>query len=381
MRIAHVTATFPPYYGGTGNVCYHNTLVLAALGHDVEVFTAETTGEVDDPAGVTVHRLKPVVQVGNAPVLPQLLRLQRFDLVHLHYPFYSGGEFVSLSRQPYVVTYHQDVELAGLLGVGARLHGRTIGNAILRRAARICPTSLDYIAHSDYSGLLDLPNGTVTELPNGVDTRVFHPGPIDQAVRTRYGIPPNAFLALFVGAQDRAHYFKGVPTLLRAVASQPETSLLLVGDGDLRADFERLARDLRISERVVFAGRVDTSILPALYRSADLLVLPSETRGEAFGMVLLEAMASGRPVVASNLPGVRSVVESGTDGLLVEPGNVDALAETLQIFARMPPSERFKFGHAGRRKVEERYDWRQIGRKLEAIYLDVLSEKEWRHAS
>jgi glycosyltransferase involved in cell wall biosynthesis len=381
MRIAHVTATFPPYFGGTGNVCYHNTRVLAALGHHVEVFTANANGAVDDPAGVIVNRFKPIVQVGNAPLLPQLLRLDRFDLVHLHYPFYTGAEFVSLARLPYVVTYHQDVELSGLLGFGTRLHGRTIGNVVLRRAARLCPTSLDYFSHSTYAALRDLPRSTIVEMPNGVDSQAFQPGPIDQEMRARYGIPPDAFLALFVGAQDRAHYFKGVPTLLRAVARQPMTSLLLAGDGDLRADFERLAAELGISDRVVFAGRVEQNDLASIYRAADLLVLPSETRGEAFGMVLLEAMASGRPVIASDLPGVRSVVVDGIDGFLVEPGNVDALAAKLELFARMSRTERLRFGAAGRRKVEQRYDWERIGRNLEALYLNVLAEKEWRHAS
>ena len=74
MRIAHVSATFPPYYGGTGNVCYHNARVLAERGHDVHVFTADWPGERDDPPGVTVHRLKPLFRIGNAPVLPQLSR-------------------------------------------------------------------------------------------------------------------------------------------------------------------------------------------------------------------------------------------------------------------------------------------------------------------
>ncbi|HEX7103697.1 MAG TPA: glycosyltransferase family 4 protein [Nitrolancea sp.] len=381
MRIAHVTATFPPYFGGTGNVCYHNTRVLASLGHHVEVFTADAYGAVDDPPGVTVNRLKPIVQVGNAPLLPQLLRLHRFDLVHLHYPFYTGAEFVSLARPPYIVTYHQDVELTGFLGFGTRLHSRTIGNVVLRRAARLCPTSLDYFAHSAYSALRDLAGSTIVELPNGVDTQAFQPGPIDQVARARYGVPRDAFLALFVGAQDRAHYFKGVPTLLRAVAQQPKTYLLLAGDGDLRSDFERLTTELGASDRIVFAGRVEQADLASIYRAADVLVLPSETRGEAFGMVLLEAMASGRPVIASDLPGVRSVVSHGFDGLLVEPANVAALAETLGTFERMSRAERLSLGEAGRRKVEEHYDWEGIGRGLEALYLDVLAEKEWRHAS
>src|SRR6185437_943323 len=120
VRIALVTATFPPYLAGTGNVCYHNALGLAAAGHDVTVFTAgyPPVGQTD-PEGVTVRRLPVVFRLGNAPVLPGLLGMGRFDLVHLHYPFYFGSEMVLLkslvNHVPYVVTYHQDVLLGGLL--------------------------------------------------------------------------------------------------------------------------------------------------------------------------------------------------------------------------------------------------------------------------
>jgi glycosyltransferase involved in cell wall biosynthesis len=200
-------------------------------------------------------------------------------------------------------------------------------------------------------------------------------------MRARYGIPSDACLALFVGAQDRAHYFKGVPTLLRAMARRADVHLMLVGDGDLHADFVQLSAELGIADRVRFLGRVETEALPAVYRAADLLVLPSETRGEAFGMVLLEAMASGRPVIASDLPGVRSIVDHGTDGFLVEPGNPAALAETLGRFEHMSRAERLALGAAGRRKVERRYAWDRIGDQLESLYLDVLDERAWHYAS
>jgi glycosyltransferase involved in cell wall biosynthesis len=151
LRIAHVTATFPPYYGGTGNVCYHNARVLAARGHDVQVFTADWQGKVDDPQGVTVHRLRRFGGVGNAPLLPGLLRLGPHDVVHLHFPFYGGGELVALGRRPYVVTYHQDVLIDGWRGRLTGAHDRLVGRRVLTHAARICPTSLDYARSSGRS--------------------------------------------------------------------------------------------------------------------------------------------------------------------------------------------------------------------------------------
>ena len=374
LRIAHVTATFPPYYGGTGNVCYHNARVLAALGHEVRVLTAAWPGTPDDPDGVSVHRFRPLVRVGNAPVLPGLLpALRGADLVHLHYPFYAGAELVALSRRPYVVTYHQDVELAGWLGRATKLHERTIGRRLLRGAARLCPTSLDYLAYSTVAGVV--PPDRIEAVPNGVDAERYAPGPPDPALRRRHGLPDDLPLVLFVGAMDQPHYFKGVPTLLRALAAVPRVAALLVGDGDLRPVYERLRDDLGLGARVAFAGRVSADDLPATYRAADFLVLPSETRGEAFGLVLIEALASGRPVIATDLPGVRSVVAPSQDGLLVPPANPAALAAAIAQIATLPPAERAAMGERGRRKVEQTYTWDRIGARLDRLYRTVLRER------
>jgi glycosyltransferase involved in cell wall biosynthesis len=181
-------------------------------------------------------------------------------------------------------------------------------------------------------------------------------------------------VVLFVGSMDRAHYFKGIPTLLRALTKTTEVAALLVGDGDLRPDYAHLAATLGLGDRVRFAGRVDVGELPQLYQMADLLVLPSETRGEAFGVVLLEAMASGRPVIATALPGVRSVVSPGVDGILVPPADADALARSIRDVIDMTPSARCGMGAAGRRKVEAEYSWDRIGDRLESVYRDVRNE-------
>jgi glycosyltransferase involved in cell wall biosynthesis len=381
LRIAHVTATFPPYQGGTGNVCFHNTRVLAERGHHVQVYTAAWPGEPDDPPGVTVHRLKPLIRAGNAPVLPRLARLHDVDLVHLHFPFYTGGDLVALSGVPYVVTYHQDVHIDGWLGRVTALHDRTAGRFVLGRAARLCPTSLDYLRHSAISDLKESFGQRIVPLPNGVDPHRFQPGGIDLEVRRRHGLPETGIVALFVGAMDQAHHFKGVPTLLRALAGLPNVSALLVGSGELVPLYQHLADDLGLSRRVVFAGRVDMDMLPAYYRAADLLVLPSETAGEAFGMVLLEAMACGRAVVASDLPGVRSVVSHGRDGLLVPPRKVDALAAAIAEIAQMPEEARMGMGLAGRAKVEREYGWTRIGDILEAMYADVMTDEALRRGN
>ena len=180
---------------------------------------------------------------------------------------------------------------------------------------------------------------------------------------------------------DQAHYFKGVSTLLKAIQQLPDVHAILVGDGDLRSNYQQQAADLRLESRVTFTGRVASDQLPFLYRAANMVVLPSDTCGEAFGMVLLEAMSSGRPVIASNLPGVRSVVSDGDDGYLTPPDNVHSLTKTIKRIADMTPSQREAMGQAGRRKVEVKYSWERIGDRLEQMYSDVTHERQMRRAS
>ena len=380
MQIAHVTATFPPYYGGTGTVCYHNALGLARLGHSVTVFTADDApGDYADPEEFAVRRLPVWFRFGNAPFMPALFGLEGFDIVHLHYPFYFGAESVWLRSLTnglrYVVTYHQDVLFSGPLRLPERLHHWLLGRQILTRAGKVLTTSLDYARASRLKELLETKPGAIGEMPNGVDTRRFHPGVGAAELRSQYGLRPTDRTVLFVGALDRAHYFKGVGILLPAlVRVAGGVRLLVVGDGNLRGAYQQQALELGLEDQALFCGRVPDEDLPAHYALCDLLVLPSTTMGEAFGLVLLEAMASGKPVIASNLPGVRSVVSDGEDGLLVRPGDVSDLAEKIQTLLD-DPQRRQAMGQRGRAKVEQKYAWPKIIPRLVRVYEDVLADR------
>ena len=381
MRIAHITATFPPYRGGTGNVCYHNARELARRGHAVCVFTAAAGGapEREQVAGFVVCRLRPLARLGNAPLLPGLLgALRGFDLLHLHYPFF-GGEIAGLAarmyRTPLLITYHQDVLLGGAMALAERALRHTVGRAALRGAERVLFTSEDYGRASFVRPLLQGRAAHLGALPNGVDAERFTPGEPPAALRARYAPQRGDRVVLLVAGLDRAHYFKGVPVLLRALAGLPRrVRAVIVGDGDLRADYEREAARLGLAERVFFAGRVADDDLPSYYRLADVTVLPSTTMGEAFGLVLVESLACATPVVASDLPGVRTVVAHGDDGLLAPVGDPAGLARALaHVLADEP--RRQAMGQAGRVKVLARYSWPAIGAQLEALYEEVLRER------
>lgn len=390
MKIAHITATFPPHHTGTGNVALHNAMEAAAHGHDVHVYTPSVAGApaTETVHGLTVHRLRPLVRSGNAFFLPTLLHhLRDSDLLHLHMPFYGGAEAVYLLRRatgiPLVVTYHQDVQLDGWRGAVSRAHDGWLGTRLLRSADRLCFTSLDYAQSSRYAPLLPQMAPRVVELPNGVDTERFRPatepGAADapmQQLCDRYHLRDKR-VVLFVGALDRAHYFKGVDVLMRAIIGldRPDVALIIVGKGDMLPDYKRKAAGSPARHRIHFAGFVPDAELPAYYRMADVTVLPSTTAGEAFGLVLLESLACATPVIASALPGVRSVVSHETDGFLTDPGDVSALQSHLARVLALSPAAHAAMGAAGRRKVEQRYAWPRIGAQLDKLYRAVWDER------
>jgi glycosyltransferase involved in cell wall biosynthesis len=226
-------------------------------------------------------------------------------------------------------------------------------------------------------GSLAKDNLNTVELPNGVDLLQFYPVENSNSVRTKYGIPENAKVILFVAALDRAHHFKGLDYLLQAFQKLPsDVWLLIVGDGDLRGTYEQEAHQLGIASRIVFAGSIRHEETPSFFRGANVTVLPSSPP-ESFGLVLIESLACRTPVIATRIPGVRTVVDHGKDGLLVEPNNPDALADAIQTILN-DADLAYEMGRIGRKRVEACYGWDSIGERLESIYFQVLEKQRTR---
>lgn len=378
MRIAHVTATFPPYYGGTGTVCYYNALGLAKLGHEVTVFTAaHPPGDYEYPPEICVKRLPFLFRIGNAPFLPGLLQLDRFDIIHLHHPFIFGAEMIwaasKLRHIPYVLTHHND-----LIGNGFRRYLFDAYSSVSTRlvfggARKFLVVSTDHARGCRLAGLFERRWNDVVEVPNAVDVDLFKPGLGYPELRAQHSIPENAKVVLFVGGLDRAHHFKGADLLIKSFqeVKNQEAALVFIGDGDLKEDLMNLAKDLGISEKVHFLGVIANEKLPPYYGMATVLVLPSMPP-ESFGMVLIEAMACGTAVIASDLPGVRTVVTDGVDGYLIQPGNKQQLGERIAgLLADTPLCQ--VMGRRGRSKVEEKYSWEVVTSGLEQIYYSMLT--------
>ncbi|PIR75837.1 MAG: hypothetical protein CO030_05205 [Candidatus Magasanikbacteria bacterium CG_4_9_14_0_2_um_filter_42_11] len=398
MRIAHIVCSYPPYYGGMGNVVLQTVQELGKRGHDVEVITPlyhtapSTTPEEfsaqggsalgGEPAGKLVdyaRRVTPSIQYGNAARIPQVANeLDEFDLVHLHYPFYGTANLVRKWKlrnphKPLVITYHMDSRAPGWKGLFFKYYNTFWMPRILGSADLLIASSFEYIEASDAAQIFHAGRDKWRELPFGVDIERFQPREKPMDLFQQAGFDPALPTILFVGGMDPAHYFKGVDVLLKALLrlkkNEYSVQAFFVGDGDLRARYEAQAKGYGLQESVKFLGYVEDALLPIVYNAADLFVLPSTTRGEAFGMVLLEALASGVPVVASDLAGVRSVAEEG--GMVFPPGDDVALAEGIAGYITDPQNKE-DFSAVARQIAIETYSWPRIIDQLEDWYTELV---------
>ena len=380
LRIAHLTATFPPYPGGAGNTAFRIAREQAERGHRVEVFTAPAAGEAPHPGEAIVHRIEPAVAIGNAPLIPRLAGVRGFDVVHLHYPFIFGSELTLLARaasrrarsQALLVHYKNRLVGNGPRGLVFEAYERSVAPALIRAADRVCVLSADHATSVSYLRRAgEHEPEKLVEMPNGVDTDAFSPGPDSTGLRERLGIPAAGVVAAFVATLDRAHHFKRIDVAIDALAAAgaepPELHLLVAGGGELLDGFRRRAAAAGVGERVHFLGAVPHAELPGILRAADLFVLTTEPP-ESFGIVLIEAMACGLPTIATDYPGVRAVVDAGETGVLVPRGDAGAVAAALRELARAGAEERARIGARGRAKAEREWSWPRVLDRLDGAY-------------
>jgi rhamnosyl/mannosyltransferase len=340
MTVLHLGKYYPPVRGGIETVlerlCRGARTCLAPRALVLGT-TPRTVHEVVD--GVPVTRVRSFGTVGAValtPTLPWWLARSDADVLVLHEPNPMALLAYALvrPRTPLVVWMHSEVIRPRWQ---YRLFYEPLLNLALRRAARIVVASPPML---DAPSLAPFRDKCVV-VPYGID-----PAPYAAAAAVARSAAEEPTV-LFVG---RLVAYKGVDVLLRALPGLPLRAVI-VGDGPCRAALETLAAELGVAERVTFAGQVSDEARFEAYRAADLFVLPSVSRQEAFGMVQIEAMLSGLPVVSTALPtGVPWVTQDGQTGLVVTPGDPDALRSALGALAASPDFRR-DLGSRGRARA------------------------------
>jgi glycosyltransferase involved in cell wall biosynthesis len=377
ISVIHVAAHYPPSLGGMEKVVESLATGQSRHGLDVEVFTSQhgqprrngRSSSADgrpaqSPMSEETAGASPRIRrfrswnVAHTPVMPglavALLRLPRRSIIHLHVAQAFVPEAVLaahlLRRHRYVAHLHLDVGPSGRAGFLLRIWKPAVLGPVLRRAAMVVVFSEEQRETTATRYRLD--PRRVAVIPNGVDLTRF--SGTEQTLHS----PPRL---LFVG---RLSPQKNVPLLLRALDGvSADFNTTVVGDGELAASLRQAATDLGL-QNVTFHGRADGTELLELYRNADVFVLPSEREG--MPLVLLEALAMGLPVVATDVPGNRDVVINGQNGALVPPGDSDRLRQALLSVTSDP-------GQYGRlsarsRQLAGKYSWEAILAEFERLY-------------
>ena len=376
FRVALVNVTTTTQLGGVETFVWELAEWLAAAGDAVTIWGG---------AGA-VRRDLPGVRVVPRPYLPRAA-LRRLPLLSRQYGLTKLLERLSagvtalpgLARGRYDVVHIQkpfDLPLGALLRrlTGARLifgcHGKDFfpGDRLFTRwvdAAVSCSAFNADQVEARYGLRPEV-------IYNGIDTERFQPGPPDPALRAAWS-PDGAPVLLQAGRQVRWKGAEYAVAALPRLRHQPAPRLVLVGDGEYRPALVALAARLGVAGRVIFAGALPAERMPAVYRSADL-VLGTSFVNETFSIAACEAMACGRPVVASAFGGFREVVADGETGRLVPPQAPDALAAALDA-ALADPARLAAWGAAGRARVERRFAWPVVAAHVRQVYARALARR------
>jgi rhamnosyl/mannosyltransferase len=312
-----------------------------------------------------VARLAAIGSVGICPTFPIAWRRLEADVAVLHEPnpLALVADFVTWQRGPLVVWYHSEVVRPAWK---YRLMYEPFLTRVLDRAVRVVVSSP---ALAEHAAALQPYRDKCRVVPFGIDLArlTATPGIAARAAEIR-ALHPEP-IALFVG---RLVPYKGVSVLLDAVQDL-ELTTVIVGRGPLEGALRDQAQCHDGPGRVVFAGDVDDQELLALYHACDVFVLPSVTKAEAFGMVQLEAMACGKPVISTDLPsGVPWVNRHGVSGLVVPPDDAGALREAIRSLITDERC-RLTLGSGARRRVDEEFTAVRMAKRTLALYREVLA--------
>jgi phosphatidylinositol alpha-mannosyltransferase len=365
MRVGLVSPYDFASPGGVNDHVRHLARQLRRLGHEARIFAPSSRADVDFdtarfyrigtpiaiPVNDSVARITLSFHLANE--VAAIVEKERFDVLHFHEPLMPALPMTMLrmSTTANVGTFHAFAR--SNLGYYYARRWLEPYLAYLHKGIAVSEPARAFV--NQY-----FPDFPLRVIPNGIDVNAFRPGlpPIRHLRDDRVNI-------LFVGRLEKR---KGLGDLLRAYelmhARVPKTRLIIVGDGPLRGQVESYISRHRLPD-VVMAGYVPDTVLPRYYCSADIFCAPA-TGAESFGIVLLEAMASGLPVVATEIEGYMSVLEPGRDSMTVQPKGWAELGAALIILARDADLRR-RMGEYGHEKAK-RYGWEAVAAQIVEVY-------------
>jgi len=390
MKVLQACIRYPPAPGGAETHVASISRELAGRGHELQVFTSDLRKEtplqrLDGPYsrvdGIPVRRFRGYSAGGEAHyvfmprMFPAMLKADT-DLIHAHsYGYFQVNCAAMVNRlreMPFVLTPHFHPEWS-MWGGDRRRALRKIYDRLI--AGRVLDTVDIIIGVSRHEmeqlSVHRFDTRKIRVIPNGIDFTRFDRIPDGVKFRERYNIPAGAKLVLYTG---RLAVNKGLRHLIEAapdIASEfPDVVFVLAGDDQgMGETLRNLARKRDMDERFILTGHIDDdSVFLDAYGACDVFVLPSEY--EAFGIVLLEAMACGKPCVGTRVGGVPEVIREGKTGLLVDYADPAGLADSIKrLLGDRELSH--ELGEMGRGIVRERFTWKAVVDRIEDVYAEV----------
>ncbi|MBW9221332.1 glycosyltransferase family 4 protein [Methanothermococcus sp. SCGC AD-155-M21] len=386
MKIAMITWEYPPIMvGGLSVHCKGLAEALVKIGHDVDIITVGyELPEYENINGVNIHRVRPIkhghfltwtLLMENALEKKLgLLGIDNYDVIHCHdWMTYSVGSNIKhLLNKPYIQSIHS-TEMGRCGGIHSE-DSKVIND--LEWWSTYESHALITVSNStkeEICSIFNVPWDKVNVIYNGINPEEFDI-PMDDQEKNNFklsiGIQPHEKMILFVG---RLVYQKGVEYLIRAVPdiikNHPNSKVVIAGSGDMRGYLEDLAFQLGCRDKIIFLGFISGQMLKKLYKSSDLTVIPSIY--EPFGIVALEAMASGSPVIASAVGGLKEIIHHEYNGVTVYPNNPDSIAWGVN---RVLSDERFRewIVNNAKKDVYNKYSWEAVAHNTIDVYSKVI---------
>jgi glycosyltransferase involved in cell wall biosynthesis len=353
--------------GGVESYVRNLSNELLSMGHEVSVICADTPRDNEVNGRINTNVLRTVGKVANTnitPALPLALLKEDFDILHTHLPTPWSADWSAivswLKNRPLVLTYHSDIAGKGLAHHIAGAYNITMLRLLIKNADKIIVTRKGYLSEH-----LEEQREKIAVIPIGVDTRIFRP----LVTKKRGDI-------FFLSVLDGYHEFKGLDVLLGAIRiakrEMPYLKLIVGGEGAQKDHYMKVSKSMGLGGNVEFVGSVPQKMLVDYYSSCSLFVLPSiDPTRETFGIVLLEAMACGKPVVATKIAGAAEDIKANKAGLVVSPGDKEKLAEAMLCILKNQELAA-KMGTAGRRMVEMKYNWRRVAEQTLELYEELV---------
>jgi glycosyltransferase involved in cell wall biosynthesis len=363
---------FKPHLGGVEEVVYTLSKKLVEENHQVTVITSNIGQKEKRPSNEIIDGIN-VVRCETKPFLFRTLRLKNFkeklkevnpDIFNPHHPipgvsdttvFYAKKNFV-----PSVLTYHADSAEDTIINkIASNVYYKLIADRMVDAADTVVSHTKSY---AETSPVLKNHLDKVIINPIGVDTNKFNPRIKDNGLREKLKLK-NKFIIFALG---RMVPYKGYSYLIKAMKYlDNDYVLVLGGDGVMKNSLKELSNRLNLKNRVIFAGYLSEAQKLDYYAASDTYCVSSICRGEAFGITLLEAMACGKPVVSTNIPGVRDVASVG--GILVKPRNPKAIADAIRK-TKETPIDKNKLHE----KIKDQFNWDKIVGRYISIYKELL---------